>query len=92
MRFVLCILLAALVPAFLPGSASAAQRTMTTAQAHAAAAKGDQNAAVAIATTTDRETCLGGCESRGYGKSACASACKPGLCHPDGDQPYCVGE
>ncbi len=88
MRFVLCILLAAL----LPGSASAAERTMTTAQAHAAARKGDQNAAAAIATTTDRATCLGGCDSRGYSKSACATACRPGLCHPDGDQPYCVGE
>jgi hypothetical protein len=87
-RFALCIVIAALLPA----SAFAAERTMSMAQAHAAANKGDQKASAAISTTTDRQTCLSGCESRGYGKSQCASACRPGLCHPDGDQPYCVGE
>jgi hypothetical protein len=92
MRFVLGILLAALLPASLPGSASAAERSMTTAQAHAAAAKGDQKAAAAVGMTTDRQTCLGGCANRGYDKSRCASACRPGVCHPDGDTPYCVGE
>ena len=85
-RFTLCIVIAALLPA----SANAA--TMSIARAHEAAAKGDQKAAAAVATTTDRQTCLGGCADRGHSKSQCATACRPGLCHPDGETPYCVGE
>lgn len=88
MRFVLCILIAAL----LPGSASAAgaNRTMSLSQAQAAAAKGDSKAAAAIATTTDRFTCQNECTNRGHNKAQCESACRPGFCHPDGDTPYCI--
>lgn len=87
MRFVLCILIAAL----LPGSASAAaKRTMSLSQAQAAAAKGDTKAAAAVATTTDRRTCQNECANRGHSKAQCADACRPGLCHPDGDTPYCI--
>jgi len=85
--FCLCIVLAAL----LPGSASAASRTMSLSQAQAAAGKGDSQAAAAVATTTDRETCLNGCANRGHNKARCADACRPGLCHPGAETPYCVG-
>jgi hypothetical protein len=89
MRFVLCIVVAALLPAF----ALAQQKggaPMSVASTQAAAAKGDQNAAAALAMTTSQETCMSGCESRGYPKHQCVSACRPGLCHPAGEQPYCV--
>ena len=86
MRFVLCILLVALLPSF----AFAADGTMSLAQAHAAATRGDAKAASAIATTVDRLTCLSGCADRGYSKSACSRGCRPGICHPGGEQPYCV--
>ena len=88
MRFVLCIVIAALLPA----SALAAKGggSMSLSSAQAAAAKGDQKAAAAIATTTDREACMTGCAQRGHKKGQCASACRPGLCHPDAEQPYCV--
>ncbi len=91
MRFVLCLLLAAL----LPGSASAqtaATRTMSLAQAQAAAEKGDADAAAAIATTTDHETCLSTCTNRGYDKAKCTTACRPGICHPGAETPYCVAK
>jgi hypothetical protein len=84
MRFVLCVLLAAAVS----GPAFAANETMSLAQAQAAAAKGDQAAAAAVATTTDQQTCLRECASRGY--PHCDVGCRPGLCHPTGDIPYCV--
>jgi hypothetical protein len=89
MRFVLCIVIAALLPA----SALAAKGggSMSLSSAQAAAAKGDQKAAAAIATTTDRESCMTGC-ARGHSKSQCVSACRPGLCHPGGEQPYCVSK
>jgi len=88
MQFVLCIVIAAL----LPTSALAAKGggSMSLARAQAAASKGDQNAARAIATTTDRESCMTGCANRGISKNKCVSACRPGLCHPGGEQPYCV--
>ena len=90
MRFVLCIVIATLLPV----SALAAKGggTMSLSRAQAAAAKGDQKAAAAVATTTNRDTCLSGCTSRGIGKRQCASACRPGLCHPDAEQPYCVSK
>ena len=88
MRFVLCLLLATL----LSGSAVAAKETMSLSQAQAAAARGDQNAAAAVATTTDQQTCLRECANRGYDKRHCASGCRPGLCHPDGETPYCVAK
>ena len=90
MRFVLCIVIAALLPA----SALAAKGgvSMSLSSAQAAAAKGDQKAAAAIATTTDRESCMTGCANRGHSKSQCVSACRPGLCHPSGEQPYCVSK
>ena len=90
MRFVLCIVIAALLPA----SALAAKGggSMSLSRAQAAAAKGDQKAAAAIATTTDRESCMTGCANRGHSKSKCVSACRPGLCHPGGEQPYCVSK
>jgi hypothetical protein len=88
MRFVLCIVIVALLPA----SALAARSggSMSLSRAQAAAAKGDQKAAAAIATTTDHEACMTGCANRGHKKSQCVSACRPGLCHPNGEQPYCV--
>ena len=89
MRFVLCIVVAAL----LPTSALAAKGgggSMSLARAQAAAAKGDQNAARAVATMTDRESCMSGCANRGIPKNKCVSACRPGLCHPGAEQPYCV--
>jgi len=88
MRFVLCVVIAAM----LPGSALAAKggESMSLARAQAAAAKGDQNAARAIATTTDREACMSECANRGHSKRQCVSACRPGLCHPGAEQPYCV--
>jgi hypothetical protein len=89
MRFVLCIVVAALLPAT---ALAASGGSMSRSSAQEAAAKGDQKAAAALATTTDRETCLSGCASRGYPKSQCTTACRPGLCHPNGDQPYCVSK
>jgi hypothetical protein len=83
MRFVLCIVIAAL----LPGSALAA--TMSLSRAQAAAARGDQQAAAALATMTNRDACMSGCASRGHRKG-CISACRPGLCHTGGKEPYCV--
>jgi hypothetical protein len=88
MRFVLCLLLATM----LPGSAVAAKRTLSLMQAEAAAAKGDANASAALATTTDRGTCLNECGNRGNDKAHCATACRPGLCHPDDDTPYCIAK
>ena len=92
MRFVLCIVIAALLPTYAlaakGGGGSGGSMSLTRAQA--AAAKGDQNAARAIATTTDRESCMTGCANRGISKNKCVSACRPGLCHPGGEQPYCV--
>ena len=90
MRFVLCIVIAALLPA----SALAAKdgESMSLSRAQAAAAKGDQKAAAALATTTDRESCMTGCANLGHSKSQCVSACRPGLCHPSGEQPYCVSK
>ena len=89
-RFALCLLLAALLPGLLPGSAIAAKRTLSLAQAQAAADKGDAKASAALATTTDRDTCLNECANRGNGQGQCASACRPGLCHPDAETPYCI--
>ena len=86
MRFVLCILLVALSP----NVALAAKGTMSLAQAQAAAQKGDADAAAAIATTTDSQTCLSECANRGQDKRSCTNACRPGICHPGGEQPYCV--
>ena len=90
MRFVLCIVIAALLPA----SALAAQSgvSMSLSRAQAAAAKGDQEAAAAIRTTTTHEACLSGCANRGHSKAECVHACRPGLCHPGAEQPYCVSE
>ena len=90
MRFVLCIVIAALLPA----SALAAKggASMSLSRAQTAAAKGDQKAAAAIATTTDRESCMSGCANRGHSKSQCVTACRPGLCHTGGEQPYCVSK
>lgn len=88
MRFALCILLAAL----LPSSALAAKGTMSLSQAQAAAAKGDPDAAAAVATTTDRQTCFNECTNRGHDKAQCTSACRPGMCYPGTEQPYCVAK
>ena len=88
MRFVLCVLLVALPPSF----AFAAKGTMSLSQAQAAAKKGDAKAAAAIATTTDRQTCLNGCANRGYNKRQCTNACRPGLGYSEGEQPFCVAK
>jgi len=87
LRLTLCILLAAAVP----GSAIAAKRTVSLTQARSAAAKGDADFSAALAMTTDRNTCLNGCGSRGYDEAHCKLFCKPGFCHPDEETPYCVG-
>lgn len=86
MRFILCILLVALSPS----CAFAAKGTMSLSQAQAAAEKGDAEAAAAVATKTDRQTCLNECAKRGHDKRQCADACRPGICHPGAEQPYCV--
>jgi len=90
MRLVLCIVILALLPA----SALAAKGggSMSLSQAQAAAAKGDQKASAAVATTTDRQTCMNECANRGHSKGECTSACRPGLCHPGAEQPYCVSK
>ena len=90
MRFVLCIVIAAL----LPSSALAAKGggSMSLSSAQAAAAQGDQQAAAALATMTNRDACLSGCANRGHPKNQCDSACRPGLCHPGAEQPYCVSK
>jgi hypothetical protein len=66
MRFVLCVVIAALLPV----SALAAKGggPMSLSQARAAAEKGDAGAAAAVATTTDRQTCLNECANRGHNK------------------------
>jgi hypothetical protein len=89
MRFVLCIVIAALLPV----SALAAKGgggTMSLSRAQAAAAKGDQKAAAAVAT--NRDACMSGCANRGISKNKCVSACRPGLCDPGAEQPYCVSK
>lgn len=90
MRFVLCIVIAALLPASALAASNGAAMSLSRAQA--AAGKGDQKAAAAVATTTDRESCMSGCANRGHSKSQCISACRPGLCHPGAEQPYCVSK
>ncbi|MGA7253942.1 MAG: hypothetical protein WBX35_22315, partial [Pseudolabrys sp.] len=78
MRFVLCIVIAAL----LPGSALAAKGgAMSLSRTQAAAARGDQQAAAALATTTYRQACMSGCAAGGHRKGQCVSACRPGICH-----------
>jgi hypothetical protein len=86
MRFVLCILLVAWPPSF----AFAAKGTMRLSEAQEAAAKGDDAAAVAM--TTDRQTCLNGCANQGHNKEQCTNTCRPGLCHPGAEQPYCIAK
>jgi hypothetical protein len=88
MRLVLCILLIALPPSF----ALAAKGIMSLPEAQAAAAKGDADAAAAIMMTVDRQTCLSGCTNRGHNKEQCTNACRPGLCHPGAEQPYCIAK
>lgn len=78
MRFVLCIVIAALLPASALAASNGAAMSLSRAQA--AAEKGDQKAAAAVATTTDRESCMSGCANRGHSKSQCISACRRGLC------------
>jgi hypothetical protein len=90
MRFVLCVVIAVL----LPTSAFAAKESgsISLSRTQAAATHGDQKAAFALSTTTDRESCMSGCASRGHSKGECVSACRPGICHPGGEQPYCVSK
>jgi len=89
MRFVFCIVIAAMLPA---SALAASGGPMSLSRAQEAAARGDQRAAAALATTTDHDTCMGGCVARGHPKGQCVTACRPGLCHPDGEQPYCVSK
>jgi hypothetical protein len=89
MRFVLCIVIAAL----LPGSALAAKGgAMSLSRTQAAASRGDQQAAAALATTTYRQACMSGCVARGHRKGQCVSACRPGICHLSSKPPYCVAK
>ena len=89
MRFVLCIVIAAMLPA---SALAAGSAPISLSRAQQAAARGDQKAAAALATTTDHDTCMSGCAARGHPKDQCVTACRPGLCHPDGEQPYCVSK
>jgi hypothetical protein len=86
MRLVLCVLLTVL----LPSSIFAAQRTLTRSEAQIAVGSGDAQAAAALTMTTDQVTCLNECARRGHSRAECADACRPGLCHPDTEQPYCI--
>ena len=88
MHFVLCIVIAMLLPA--TALAQKGGAPMSVASTQALAAKGDQNAAAALTLTITQETCMNGCASRNYPKNQCVTACQPGLCHPGGEQPYCV--
>jgi len=90
MRFVLCVAIAALLP--VSALAATGGGAMSLSRAQAVAARGDQKAATALATTTNREACMGGCTGRGIRKNRCVSACRPGLCHPGGQVPYCVSK
>ena len=56
MRFVLCIVIAALLPASALAATDGVAMSLSSAQA--AAAKGDQKAAAAVQTTTSREACM----------------------------------
>jgi hypothetical protein len=85
-RLVLCLLL----PMLLTSSTFAAERTLTRSEAQIAAGNDDAQAAAALTMTTDQATCLRECTKRGYKTEQCVPACQPGLCHPDGTQPYCV--
>ena len=86
MRLVLCVLLAMLAA----GSAFADQRTLTRADAQAAAGSGDAQAAGALSMSTDQSTCQNECTKRGHTPAQCTEACRPGFCHPDAEQPYCI--
>jgi hypothetical protein len=90
MRFVLCILFAAMLSA--PALAEKEGTAISLSSAQAAAAKGDQKAALALATMPNQAGCMNGCSSRGHSKSDCTYACRPGLCHPDAETPYCVSK
>jgi hypothetical protein len=89
MRFVLCFVLATMLTV---SALAAPKRTLSLAQAQAAANKGDNNAAAAVQMTTDKDTCLNECANRGHEKAACTTACRPGTCHPDSDTPYCIAK
>ena len=86
MRLVLCVLATML----LINSTFAAQRTLTRSEAQDAVATGDAQAAAALTMTTSQTTCLNECTRRGHNTEECADACRPGLCHPDAEQPYCI--
>jgi len=86
MRLVLCVLLTMLVTS----SAFAEQRTLTRSEAQAAVGAGDAQAAGALQMTTDQTTCQNECTKRGHNAAECTEACRPGLCHPDAEQPYCI--
>jgi hypothetical protein len=86
MRLVLCVLLAMLAA----GPAFADQRTLTRADAQAAAGSGDAQAAGALSMSTDQATCQTECTKRGHTAAQCTEACRPGFCHPDAEQPYCI--
>lgn len=90
MRVVLCIVVAALLP--VSALAATGGGVMSFSHAQAAAARGDQKAAAALSTMTDHDGCMNGCAARGHSKGQCVSACRPGLCHPDSEQPYCVSK
>ena len=86
MRLVLCVLLTML----LTSSTFAAERTLTRTEAQAAVGAGDAQAAGALTMTTDQATCQNECKKRGHDAAKCTEACRPGLCHPDAEQPYCI--
>ena len=88
MRFVFCVVIAALLPVSAPAATGGS--SMSLSQTQAAAARGDLQAAAALSTMTNRDGCMSGCASRGHPKDQCVSACRPGLCHTGGEQPYCV--
>ena len=86
MRFVLCILL------MVPTITFAAKGPMSLSEAQEAAAKGDADAAAAIMMTIDRQICLNECAKRAYNTEQCTYACRPGLCNPGAERPYCIAK
>src|SRR5262249_40861157 len=61
MRLVLCVFIAALLP--VSALAATGGGAVSLSRAQAAAARGDQNAVAALATTTSRAGCMSGCAS-----------------------------
>ena len=87
MRFVICLLLAALWS----NSAFAAMGGATSMSATARAARaGNEAAAGAIANTISSKSCSATCLSHGHSKAACKSGCRHGICYYHRSHPFCI--